>query len=90
MAESLPKWLQKRYASLRYEFEEDFFSFKQAEELLGDDSRIVNLCLSELRKAGWLESERDPKDSRKKRYHIINVGEVYDKIAKEGIKKQDG
>ena len=91
MTEMLPKWLQRRYLTLRHSFGTDKFSFKEAQETLGDDSRVVNLCLSDLRKHGWLTSEKDPKDSRKKLYRLADLNKTYDKITKEVLnyKRED-
>lgn len=91
MAEIPAKWLMRRYLVLRSVFQnKKKFSFKEAQETLQDDSRIVNLCLSELRKFGWLESESDPKDGRKKLYYLKDLGKVYDEITKEMIRGKNG
>lgn len=86
MAEILPKWLMRRYLVLRDSFGTKKFSFKECEEVLKDDSRILNLFLSELRKQGWLESEQDPKDSRKKLYYLKDMNKVLEDITKEAKK----
>lgn len=90
MANILPKWLMKRYLALRDEFGTDKFAFKEAEEILGDDSRILNLCLSELKKAGWLKSEKNPKDPRRKLYQLEDLNKTYEIITKEVLKEKDG
>ncbi len=59
------------------------FSFKEAQDVLQDDSRVVNLCLSELRKAGWLTSEQNPKDPRTKLYKLEDMNKVHREIIKE-------
>ena len=83
----MPKWLMKRYLKLRHEFNNKKFNFKEAHEALGDDSRIVNLCLSELRKAGWLESEKDQKDPRRKQYYLKNLESVYKEITEKVVRE---
>lgn len=91
MAEIPPKWLMRRYLVIRSSFpKQKKFSFKEAQETLQDDSRIVNLCLSELRKLGWIESEPDPKDSRRKQYYLKDMGKVYDEITKMVLKEKNG
>lgn len=86
MAEILPKWLMRRYLVLRDVFGTKKFSFKQAEEALGDDARVINLFLSDIKKHGWLDSEQDPKDSRKKLYYLKDMNSVYEGITKEVMK----
>lgn len=91
MAQIPPKWLMRRFLLLRNVYGiKKKFSFKEAEETLGDDSRIVNLCLSELKKRGWIESEPDPQDSRRKLYSLKDLNKVYDEITKEVLKEKDG
>lgn len=90
MAKLLPKWLMRRYLTLKNEFGSDKFTFKEAQEALGDDSRIVNLCLSELKKAGWLESQTNPKDTRRKLYQLEDLTKAYQEITKEIIKTNGG
>lgn len=88
MAEITPRWLMRRYFTLRDKFGTDKFSFKEAQEALGDDSRIVNLCLSELRKAGWLTSETNPEDKRTKLYQLKDWTKIGNEIMKEVVKNK--
>ncbi|MDE1848698.1 MAG: hypothetical protein KGH55_01560 [Nanoarchaeota archaeon] len=83
MAQLLPKWLQRRHLLLKHEFDGRKFTFKEAQEALGDDSRIVNLCLSELRKAGWLTSEQNPKETKTKLYKLEDREKVEREIINE-------
>jgi len=76
MVEFIPKWIWRRYFKLRREFGNEKFTFKKAQEILEDDSRIVNLFLSHLKKAGWLISEQHPKDARMKLYQLKAWGEI--------------
>jgi len=85
MAELLPKWLQRRHLMLKYKFGSKKFTFKEAQETLGDDSRVINLCLNGLKKAGWLTSEQNPEEPRTKLYHLEDREKVEKKII-NGIK----
>lgn len=80
----------RRYLALREAYGTKKFSFKEAEKVLEDDARITNLCLSALRKNGWLESEADPQDARKKMYSLLDLEKVYSQITKEAIKNKNG
>ena len=83
MVKLLPKWVMRRYILLRKEFGDIEFSFKQAQEILNDDSRIVNLLLSELRRAEWLTSKRNPKDPRKKIYQLMKIENIFKELEKK-------
>lgn len=83
MTELLPKWIMRRYIKLRKELGSEKFSFKEAQEALEDDGRVVNLFLSELRKAGWLTSEQHPDDSRKKLYQLKAIENVMKELERE-------
>jgi len=70
----LPKWLAVRYESLWEAFGEIPFAFDEAAEVLKqknkDHESNVTVVLSELRKAGWISVQPDPRDARKKIYHL--------------------
>lgn len=83
MVEYIPKWLHRRYIVLLREFGKKKFSFEEAQEVLEDDSRIVNLLISGLRNKGWLISEKDPKNPRKKLHSLRDVQEVYKDFEKD-------
>ena len=83
MAELIPKWLHRRYILFRSEFGSNKFSFQEAQELLQEDSRMVNLLLAGLRKYGWLISEKDPNNPRKKLYQLKNLDKVYKELEKD-------
>lgn len=87
----LPKWLQKRYDALLKEFGESEFRFNDAAELLSqkfsEELSHVNVILSELRKAGYLEVKFDPTDARKKIYKLVSTKEIISKNLKVEDKK---
>ena len=83
MIELLPKWIMRRYIKIRKEFGNKKFTFKEAQEVLEDDGRIINLFLSELKRAGWLVSERHPDDARMKLYQIKQIENVLKELEQE-------
>jgi len=71
MLRYLPKWIMRRAKVLWSSFESRKFTFSEAEKALeGDDSRMVAVILSELKRAGWLHASADPDNPRKKLYQF--------------------
>ena len=70
----LPKWLERRYTFLWESFGDSGFGFEDAVKVLGEKNRDrkedVLVFLSELRKAGWLQTEFAPEDARKRVYRL--------------------
>jgi type I restriction enzyme M protein len=70
----LAKWLGLRYTALWETFGNSSFRFEEAVKVLADKSKDrredVSAILSELRKAGWLLTEMDQQDARKKIYRL--------------------
>jgi type I restriction enzyme M protein len=54
----LEKWLERRRSALWKAFEDRPFTRLEAATVLRDDEKSINVVLSELRKAGWLEIRR--------------------------------
>jgi hypothetical protein len=68
-AVKLPDWLEARYRELWDTFQKKQFSLEDAAEELKmhkDTKKEVSVILSELKNAGWLFSEPDPIDGRKR------------------------
>ncbi|MDD5447516.1 MAG: type I restriction-modification system subunit M N-terminal domain-containing protein, partial [Methanocellales archaeon] len=66
-------WLEARYDVLWGAFKDDQFSIEDAVEQLKnykDTKKEVSVILSELKNAGWLSSELDPQDGRKRLYTL--------------------
>lgn len=72
MTEPLPKWIQLRYAILWNKFRTKEFTFEQAEKTLNNNNKGINVFLSDLRKAGWIETNLSEKDSRVRIYRLKN------------------
>ena len=88
----LPKWVMKRYLLLDYELgKKREFTFKEAEKILakiGDDARITTLFLSELRRAGWLDTNRSKKDARMSVYTLKPHEKVFESYVIEMLKQK--
>lgn len=88
----LPKWLERRYSILWDSFRASSFRMEDAVEMLveknKDKKEDIAVFISELRKAGWLEVEFDPEDSRKRLYTLKSrediIGQLF-KIDKDTI-----
>ena len=87
MVEHIPKWVMQRYSKLWSKFGEKLFSYDAIEELLGEDNRLISVFLSELKKAGWVSIQLDPKDARKRIYKLINPKKAIEEEIKELNKK---
>ena len=71
MVEPLPRWIMKRYSILWNKFKDKEFTHKKATEALKEkDKRVVSLCLSDIKKYGWLEVRLNPEDSRIRLYKL--------------------
>jgi type I restriction enzyme M protein len=76
----IQKWLEKRYDVLWSVFRDFPFRFENAVHLLKekfqDSEDQVNVVLSELRKKGFIETEFDPSDARKRIYRLRSLRHV--------------
>ncbi len=74
MLQYLPKWILRRAKILWNSFESKKFTFVEAEKVLNDDdSRMVAVILSELKRAGWLNTASDTDNPRKKLYSFKHL-----------------
>ena len=73
----------KRYSILWSKFKDKEFTHKQATDALKEkDERVVSLCISDLKKYGWLEAKLHPEDSRIRLYKLKNPEEATKEIGK--------
>ena len=73
MLRYLPKWIMRRAKVLWDSFKGRQFSFSEAENALeSDDSRMVAVVLSELKRAGWVNARIDAENPRKKLYRFTH------------------
>lgn len=82
MIKPIPRWLQERYAILWRKLGEKPFDADRAREILKDNEGSINVALSELRKLGWLSTEFDPKDARKRIYRLTPLEEAFEELGK--------
>ena len=83
MTEPLPRWIMKRYSTLWTKFKSKEFTHKQATEALKEkDERVVSLCISDLKKYGWLQAKLHPKDSRIRIYKLKGPEEAVKEMTK--------
>ena len=83
MIEPLPRWIMKRYSILWSKFKDKEFTHKQATDALKEkDERVVSLCISDLKKYGWLDAKLHPEDSRIRLYKLKNPEEATKEIGK--------
>lgn len=77
---NLPNWLKSRYKVLSEEYRTLSFTFEEAVKVLKeknhDEEKIVPMVLSELGRGGWLTSNPDPNDARKKIYALMNETDI--------------
>lgn len=71
MVEHLPEWIMIRYSKLWNKFGEKEFTKDQAEKVITKDNSLA-VCLSDLKKAGWLEMKMHLQDARKTIYKLKN------------------
>lgn len=82
MTVPLPKWIQIRYAILWNRFKDSEFTFEDAEKVLRNYKKGINVFFSDLRKAGWLEVSLDDEDSRKRIYRLKKPEEAIKELQK--------
>jgi type I restriction enzyme M protein len=81
----IPKWIEKRHQVLWDAFQDRPFRFENAASLLKEkmqdtEEQHVNVVLSELRKRGWLRTELDPEDARKRIYQLESREKIISQI----------
>ena len=68
----LAKWVMKRYSILWMETQGKPFSHEDAIRILRATAPLTSVILSELKKAGWLNVQIDPEDTRKRHYVLLS------------------
>jgi len=92
----LPNWVENKYTLLWNEFKDGAFTMDDAVRVFvegGAGSREeVPVFISELRKAGWLITEFDPSDARRRLYRLKSreevIGELFT-VDKERLGRSD-
>ena len=87
MTDIIPKWLMKRYSLLWTAFKSRPFSYRKASKILKEnDERRMNVIISSLRRHGWVRTEKDPKDTRRRIYYLKPPEKAVNEIAEEAGK----
>ena len=80
---AMPKWIQQRYAVLWSVKKDKKFTHEEAMKIIGEKEPIlISVFISELKKAGWLESQLNPDDARKRVYVLKSPEEIFLNMAK--------
>ncbi|MCM8829499.1 MAG: type I restriction-modification system subunit M [Candidatus Omnitrophica bacterium] len=73
----LQEWIKKRYYSIREKFKNDSFKFDDVSNALfnlyKDSPEQTKLILSELKRAGLLETTKNPEDRRESIYQVVDI-----------------
>lgn len=86
MIKPIPKWVWKKYALLWKKFEENDFTFKEAQVVLQHlDRNTISVMFNELKKAGWLEVKLNEKDTRKRVYTLVKPSEPVERFGEGDI-----
>ena len=83
----LQKWILKRYSKLWDAFHNTQFNFKQAEDTVGDNSEIVSIVLSELRRRKLIETTLDKKNASKRLYKLKSFDDYMGNVVKMMLKE---
>ena len=80
---AMPKWIQQRYAVLWSIKKDKPFNHVEIMKILSEKEPIlISVFISELKKAGWLESQLNPDDARKRAYTLKSPEEIFLNMAK--------
>ena len=89
----VPRWLTERYILLKKTVGTNPFTFETAYKVLKnspkkDEEKIVRLCLSELRKNGWLSVDVDHQstDSRMRIYTLKEPDAIFNEMSKNIVR----
>ena len=86
---TLPNWIKKRYFSLREKFKNGIFNFGEATTALSnlyrDSEEQTKLVLSELKRAGYLKTTKNPQDKRESIYELKDILEYSTELTREQL-----
>jgi hypothetical protein len=86
----IPPWLAKAYARIYYAKKTETFDFLEAAEILGiKDERPLAKTVAKLKSFGYLIARRDPVDSRRKLFRLIDPESVVLAMAIQSEVKTD-
>jgi hypothetical protein len=73
----------RRYALLYQKFDNKKFTLEEGKEAIKEETQIMLVLLSRLRKAGWIEVEFDTKDARKRVYTLKPLDKVMEMMSSD-------
>ncbi len=77
MAKAIPKWVQERLSRLWKKYGGGEMTYPMITKVLSiDDKSTINVFLSELRNAGWIEVQPNKDDARKKIYLLKEPNKI--------------
>lgn len=79
MSEPIPKWIMINYSKLWDRFRNKEFNYESSSKVV-NNRQMISIVLSKLRKAGWLEIQLDPEDSRKRIYRLKDPMKVIEEM----------
>ena len=86
---TLPNWIKKRFFSLQEKFKSGTFNFEEATialfNLYKDSEKQTKLVLSELKRAGYLKTTKNPKDKREAIYQLIDIFKQFANLNREQL-----
>jgi hypothetical protein len=86
----IPPWLAKAYARIYYAKKTETFDFSEAAEILGiKDERPLAKTVAKLKSFGYLIARRDPVDSRRKLFRLIDPESIVLAMAIQSEAKTD-
>lgn len=82
MVDLIGKWLLIRYAKLWNNLSKKKFGFKEAVDILDEDSKKVGAVLSQLYERGWVTRKKNPNDQRKRIYSLKTPEKIVEQLGK--------
>jgi DNA-binding MarR family transcriptional regulator len=82
-SEPLPKWIMRRYALLYKKFDNKKFTLEEGREAIKEETKIMLVLMSRLRKAGWINVEFDTQDARKRFYTLRPLDQVMEMMSSD-------
>jgi len=82
MTNAIPKWVMTRYSKLWKKHDKKSFEYEDIQKVLKlDDRRIISVFINELKTAGWIDIQLNPKDTRKRLYTLKSPQKIVEEIA---------
>ena len=70
MTKPIPRWVMISYSKLWNKYRSSPFTFKDVKNVLQEDKGTTGVVLHKMQKSGWINSECNSKDRRRKIYQL--------------------